>query len=278
MAGFLDLASAWIVAFMDLLLGWTLHLPQDAVLILLAVATSAILTFSRLITTDQHNLKLCDQDKARVKGLLRQAQGRKDTDAIQRFRATLGMIGLRALRAEGKPLLFSLLPIVFLATWACARLAFVPPVSEEKVLVRAHLPVTAIDSLVHLVPTAGVRCSNGWIQKVKESVGADGKTVTGGVAVWEVSADARPSPYALEIRFGDKTVAKSLVVDGRHFAIPLETYEGQDIEAVVLVMPKFRLFGIVPGVEKLFLDPWIIAYLLLAIPSVLLLKRVFRIY
>ncbi len=43
-------------------------------------------------------------------------------------------------------------------------------------------------------------------------------------------------------------------------------------------MRQVRLFGVVPGVDWLLLPPWLVAYLLIAIPFVPILKAVLRIY
>jgi hypothetical protein len=39
-----------------------------------------------------------------------------------------------------------------------------------------------------------------------------------------------------------------------------------------------KLFGVVPGIPALHIPPWLMAYLLLVVPSVFILKRVFKIY
>jgi hypothetical protein len=39
-----------------------------------------------------------------------------------------------------------------------------------------------------------------------------------------------------------------------------------------------KLFGAVGGIDVLFLPPWLVAYLLIAIPFVSILKRLFRIH
>lgn len=39
-----------------------------------------------------------------------------------------------------------------------------------------------------------------------------------------------------------------------------------------------KLFGLVPGIPFLYMPPWLLAYFLIAIPSVSLTKRVLRIY
>ena len=62
-----------IVTFMDILLGWLLALPIDAVLFAVALGSAAILTGVRLFTTNQDLLKRCRQDKQRLRTLTREA-------------------------------------------------------------------------------------------------------------------------------------------------------------------------------------------------------------
>ena len=43
-------------------------------------------------------------------------------------------------------------------------------------------------------------------------------------------------------------------------------------------MRPVKLFGVVGGVEGLFLPPWVVAYLLITIPLVYVLKRLLGVY
>ena len=82
----LALMNAAILKVADFLLGWLLLVPADVALILVAVGTGAILTAARLFTTNQDLLRRCDADKKRLKQLRREAQLRKDRDALKRSR------------------------------------------------------------------------------------------------------------------------------------------------------------------------------------------------
>ncbi len=293
-----------ILALADPLFNWLLCLPMDLTLVIVAVGTGSIITFSRLFTTNQELLKRCADDKQRLKELMRAAKAAKDQPAVQRYRLTFNMIGLTTLRQEGLPLLVALLPIAILGTWCFQRLAFVPPKAGETVLVRAYFPVSAVGNLAHLVPQAGLRevttaAQPHWIQQIvadeiEQTVTvhaadpATGKEVTrkeqqkktvGGCATWQVQADARPEPYALEIRHRDQTARTDLRVGQRHYAPELTTFgPGHAIEGIQLGMRPVRFLGIVPGLPALGLPPWMVAYFLIAIPSVTLIKKLSRIY
>ena len=97
----LDAINNGLLAIGDPLFDWLLRLPSDLCIILVAVMTSAGLAVSRLFTTDQDVLKRCDADKKRLKKLLKEAKKRKDKDAVQRHRATGGMIGMKIVKKNG---------------------------------------------------------------------------------------------------------------------------------------------------------------------------------
>ena len=167
---------AWInnavVALADPLFNWLLRLPTDVALVIVAVGTAAIITFSRLFTTNQDLLRRCDQDKKRLKELIRQAKRQKDKEAVKRYRTTRNMIGMMTMKEEGGPLLAAIVPIAILGTWCFQRLAFVPPRAGETVQVKAYFPVSAVGELAHVVPQEGLREVSGedsgnnghWIQ------------------------------------------------------------------------------------------------------------------
>jgi len=272
MTAWLTAVNDALVAFMDFVLGWTVHLPMDVRLLILAIGTSAILTFTRLFSTDQDLLTRCREDKRTLKGLLRRAKRDKDKDAIRRHRATIGMIGVQAMKAEFKPLLVSLLPIVCLACWAAARLPYRPLAAGEPVEVRAYLPTMAIGEMVHLVPSDGLTSADGWIRRVQADADSDG-AVTNGVARWTVRAAERARAYRLLFRHGGRTVEHPLRVDGRQAGPALAAHGAEGVVMTEVALRPYEFLGIVPGVPQAALPSWLLAYLLIAVPFVVVLKR-----
>jgi uncharacterized membrane protein (DUF106 family) len=272
----LDLLNTICLKITDPVLGWLLLLPLNLALVIVAVATGAILTFVRLFTTNQDLLGRCAADKKRIKELMRGAKRARDKDAVKRYRATTGVIAMKAMAAEGKPLLAAILPVALLAVWCFARIGYHPPGDGEEVELAAYFPVSAVGKIAHVVPEEGIEVPSGPVQHVEE------EPVQGqpsGVARWTVKGKARPEPYRLLIRFDGETREKDLLVGARTYSPVLEVYpDGSRIEAAELGMREFRLFGIVPGIPAILLAPWIVAYLLIAIPFVLILKRVFGIH
>lgn len=262
----------WAIAGMDLLLGWTLRWSQDVALVVVAVVTSSVLTFVRLFTTDQRYLKTCSRDRKTLKALLGQAKRNKDKAAAGRYRATLGMIGIHSMRSEVKPLIVSLIPIILLATWAFARLAFVPPTPAGPVTVKAYFPVLSIGRTAHIVPQRGISCDQ-WLAEIVENIDDTGKVVSG-VASWQIRAKGRREPYELRIRHDGTTVTKQLIVDGHHYAAQARRYDNDKIIAAQIDMKPFKPFGLIPGISRIYLAPWIVGYLVIAIPFVVILKRV----
>ncbi len=291
----LEALGNFIVSAMDLLLGWALYLPRDAMLFAVAILTSAILTFVRLFSTDQDWLRRAAADRKRLGELARQARRRGDKQARKRHKATLLMIKTRALRFEGKPLLYAVVPIALLATWCFSRLAYEPPGPGETLEVRAYLPTSAIGGFAYLVPREGVQAEGGWVQPVVKDCplpaaswwdAFNARTTSWlgmqpaleGVSVWRIKADGRSQPPVLEVRYAGRTYRKELLVGTRRYAPAVQAYQGAPVQCIELAMRPVKLFGIVGGIDVLYMPAWLVAYLLIAIPFVVILKRLFRIY
>ena len=262
----LNSACLWIA---DLLLGWLLRLPPDAALVAIAVFSALVLTLVRLVATDQDLLKRCGADTKRLKELLREARRGKDREARRRHRATLQQIQMVKLRAEAKPLLAALVPIALLATWCFARLAYVPPQPGQVVVVEMRLPADEAQSLLHILPQQGLEADTGWIHRARRPSDDD----TAAVARWRLRAEADERPYVLTIRHAGRTCTKQLIVDGRHYAPPLEIFGDVDVR---LDLTEYRPFGFVPGFGAA-LPPWIVGYLIIVMPLAVIGKPLIKI-
>jgi uncharacterized membrane protein (DUF106 family) len=264
----LQAINDWIVELMDPVMGWTLSLSMDVALVIVAVLTALVMTLIRRFTTDQAYLARMAADKKRLKQLIREAKKAKDKEAVGRHRATIGMIGMRAMKAEGMPVVVSLLPIVLLATWSFARLGYVPAEPGEPVKFTTYLSVMSVGEPVHLVPQAGLESDEPWIQQVRE--GKDDLGASAGVVTWTLRGEARDEPYPLTVasngredRVGDANVQ----FDGLTYTPPLHIYPGHPvIKGSKVDLQEFKLAGVVPGFPQVGLAPWLVGYLLLAVP------------
>jgi len=206
---------------------------------------------------------------------------------VNRYRITRNMIGMMTMKEEGWPLLAAIVPIAILGTWCFQRLAFVPPRAGETVLVKAYFPVSMVGELAHVVPQEGVcevsrgdsGSSGQWIQEIKNDGPDPNGTAINGIATWRIQARARPEPYAREIRCKTATVQKELLVGQPVYSPDVEFYRNdQPIMSARIDMKPVQFLGFVPGIDWLLLPPWLVAYFLIAIPSVSLIKRVTGIY
>jgi uncharacterized membrane protein (DUF106 family) len=262
----------------DMLLGWLLLLPTDLALVLVAVGTGAILAVVRLFTTNQDLLNRCSQDKQRLKQLIREARQRKGKEAIRRYRASRGAIAMKTMKAEGWPLVAAIVPVAIIATWCFQRLALVPPPAGETIPVIAYFPVSAAGQVVHVVPQDGLSADDGWVREI-EAVADPAAGPPHAMATWHLRAESRAEPYVLEFRYKKGTYTKDLLVGQRTYSPPVESYgDESSMTCVEIRLPPVKLFGVVPGVDRLGLPPWLVAYFLIAIPSVSALKRATGIY
>ena len=232
---------------LDYIFGWLLRLPSDVTLLVIALMTSGALTLVRKWTTDQDVLGRATADNDRLAVLIKEAKRAGNKEALARLRVTKAQVGMLKFKQEGKPTLVSLLPIALLATWAFARLEFLPPAPGETVVAVAHAPVSAAGEAVHLVPTPGVTAVAGWVK----SFAVDGHEAT---ARWQ-------------LRFDRAADADGLVA-----------HRAAGETRVELKLRERRLFGVVPGIPAIGFAAWIVGYLLLVIPLVPLLKKVLKIH
>lgn len=273
-----------LLAVGDALLGWSLALPVDVVIAGLAVGSGVLLTFVRLFTTDQDRLARAARDKKRLKALTRAAKARGGAEAVARHRATSQEIALVGLKAEGKPLLASILPIAILATWALGRLEYHPPEAGEPVGLAVYTATRAIGRPVHVVPLEGIEPEDeeagqggSWVARVEEDLGPEGR-VANGVARWTLRGEADEEPYRLRVRLEDETAARPLEIGRLTYAAPVEHHDGPGIVATELEMRSVKFLGVVPGIPWIAFPPWLVAYVILVVPSVLVLKKALRIY
>ncbi len=298
-----------IVALMDVLLGWSLHLPAGVALILVSVLSAVALTWARVLVTDHDMLRRCAADKKKLGRLIRQTKYNYRLDMvarkakIKRFKLTKNLVALKTLKAEAKPLLVSLLPILLLATWAFARLAYLPAGEGEIVRVSAYFPLSAVNELAHIVPQEGLELGSegGWIAEIKRDMDSipdehkpeddffsawpshspmdaidDGSAwARNAVAEWYLTGKATDEPYTLKVRWRDQTWEQPLRIGGTTYE-PSITPQGDWPESTQVHLAQARLLGWVPAFGP-FLPPWLVGYLLVVIPSVFGIKKLFNV-
>jgi len=274
MAAILAQATHWIVRLADAPLGWLLALPRDLAIVLLAVGTSLLLSLVRKWTTNQDQLRRSRDDLRRLKQLRREARQAGDKAAIARLRATRGLVNALRLKAEGLPLLVSLLPIIFLAVWAVERLDYFPPQVGEDFTLRAYFPLSSVDKLAHLVPPEGAELRGPAVQLVQ----LDPHGQANGVASWTLCAPRPADSLGIVIRHQGEAATHAVRIGGHTYAPPVTPHEGGRILASEVLLRQAKLLGIVPGIPAIGFPPWLVAYLLIVIPLVPVLRRALRVY
>jgi hypothetical protein len=97
------------------------------------------------------------------------------------------------------------------------------------------------------------------------------------MATWQLTASARAELHRLQIRFDHRTFEHAIRTGARTYESPVRAHDEHGLTTEVKLRPV-KLFGVVPGIPALHIPPWLMAYLLLVVPSVFILKRVFQIY
>ncbi len=268
----LDWWNNLCLAIVDLLLGWSLNLPSDVTLLIVAGISAAILTLLRVPLTNQDRLRRAAADTKRLRQLRREARKVGDRKAVERYRATIAQIALIKLASEGRPLLAAIVPIAVLATWCALRLEYHPPRADEPLEFVVCTPVSNADKLAHVVPLEGIESSDRWIRRIEPRVDAGPQY---GEACWQLRVQASDEAYRVVVRLSDRSLEHDILVGQPTYLVPVVNHS-EDFVTAVRLRPV-RLFGVLPGVRQLCLAPWLVAYLVLTIPFTFLIKRVFRI-
>jgi len=268
----LDLWNNLSLAIGDFLLGWLLLLPRDLTLLIVVIFTALVLIAIRQLTAPQNRLARAAADSRRLKELLREARRQGDKMALTRYRGTQSLIALVKLKAEGWPLVASLVPIAIVATWALYRLEYLPVRHGQQVELVLYTPVTAAGEVAHVVPEEGLKVEGGWVRRIG-AVTDDGPPH--GLAAWSFEA-AQERTYHLVVRLKDKSLERDLIVGRRFYALPVVDH-GDDILSEWKRQPWLWL-GLVPGIEALALPAWLIGYVVMVVPITFLLKRTLGVY
>lgn len=263
----------------DVLLGWLLLLPGGLPAVALAGVSGVAMVLVRRIVTDQEKLSRCVADRKRLRQLTREAKRRKDKAAAARHKATRMLVQLKLLRAEGWPLLLSIPIIGAVGTWGYYRLELHPPRPDETVTLELSLPPSATGSLVTLVPQPGLQADR-WIVRAQP-----GQTEpTHAVARWQISAAARQDAYTLQMRTRATTLQHPLRVGQPTYAPTVRQHDPRFVlpQSVVYLRPA-KVLGVLPWFAPTtavgtFLPAWLVTYVLVVVPLVVLLKAVFRVH
>jgi len=249
----------------DSLLGWLLWPPRDAALVLLVLVSALLVLGLRRLVTDPVLMRRIRQDQQRLRHLIRQARVAGDASARVRYRQTAAAVALLRVRQELRVLAVSLLPLGLLMTWAAERLVYVPPAADAPVEFRVWLPSSAVGSVAHLVPVAGLQSPGGWVRAVGV---ARRDAAPRGTAAWVLRAPAADRPYVLTVRFRDRSWDHPVLI-GQHRYAPPRQFHGSDVETEIQLR-EYRPFGIGGGGV---LPPWLLGYLALMLVAYPLLKR-----
>ena len=264
--------SQHIAELLDRPLGGLLSLPHGAAIAVVALLTSLVLTLARKWLTNQDLLSRCRADLARLKTLIRSAKQQRDQAGKRRLNEIVSLIKLMQLRAEGRVLIWSLLPLLALATWAFERLEFVPPAIQQPVPFTASYPLSSVGKLTHILVPDGCELSSSAIQ----IVAMDESVRPSGIARWTINP-VRPIDGDVLIRHDGQTAAHRLLVDGRVYVVPLKTHSTSKISSSQFELAPTKFLGVVPGLPAIGFAPWLVAYLGLTLLLTPLLRRVLRV-
>jgi hypothetical protein len=179
----------------NLLLDWTLWLPRDLTLLLLAAMTVALLLGLRWLLADRDALRLLAADEQRLKELRAAAREAGNHAALQQHRRVRRLLAARRARLEILPALAGVIPALLVLHWGVRRLEFLPSRTGESVAIEAMFPASAVGRPAHLVPHSSVTVEPAWIRTIEPVDGLQAQ----GIAEWRVTATS-PGSFTLTLR------------------------------------------------------------------------------
>ena len=98
------------------------------------------------------------------------------------------------------------------------------------------------------------------------------------MVTWRIVPEGRPEPYQLKMVLDGTVYERELLAGQKRYAPQVEMHSPPDLmPASEVMMTPRKLFGVIGGLGPMF-PPWLVAYLIVALPAVSVLKRVFKIY
>jgi hypothetical protein len=82
----------------------------------------------------------------------------------------------------------------------------------------------------------------------------------------------------LFIRHQGRSVTHQGRVDGRIYSPPTQAHNDDFIPVTEMPLPQVRFLGVVPGIPAIAFPPWLVAYLLLTILLVPVMRRLFAVH
>lgn len=269
----IDLWNNFSLTVVDVLLGFLLRFPTTVAIVAVSIGSGMILTLARRFTTDQTKLAIAAEDRKTQKQLAKAAKARGDKEVAKRHLAVRNQISLLTLGQEGKPLLVSLLPIALLATWAVERLEFHPPQPGEDISIVAYVPRRLVGQTMHIVPVEGLTAETGWISGI---VPGEIMGIPCGEARWTLQSP-QYGDFPLQFRLQGHTLDGAILIGARTYANARLWFPEHEIR-IDTELRQVKPFGFIPGIPALMFPPWLVAYVLLVIPSVFATKKLFGIH
>lgn len=290
---FAEVSGMWLARGMDLLVvsgdavfGWLLALPRDAALLTIVAATILLTLAARRCCADQDRLRRCVNDLRMLKTLKRAARQAGMARAERmRFEQTAARVRLIQLWVDLRVLSLVIVPLLWLATWASVRFDYEPLVPGRVYTLTARLPLSSAGRVAHLVPEPWFAPETSLITRAAPDPALPGWSR----ADWRVrfagtGQAAAPSrqqvSQALTIRHGGESATHPVFLDGRRpspAVVPASDASTRFVESR-LDVAEYRFLGVVPGWTAIGLAPWVVAYLLLSVLGLPIVKRVTRTY
>ena len=268
-----DVFTRTFLAAGDLLLGWMVALPTWLALFFLALLTSLSILLLRKVATDQAMLGQVAADMRAIKTRIRKAKQSKNKNEVKRLRELSQKVNFKKLKAEGRPLLWAMIPVALLAAWAFERLAYEPPRAGQPIELRLFEPVTMAGDVVHVVAPAGWQADGSPLALLA----VDAREPHLSSAAWRfVVPDGEPA--VLRVRTGGGTIEHPIRANSTA-ATPLEAYRpGVEDTFTRLDLRERKLFGVVPGIPAIGIPAWMAGYLLFTIGLLIVTKRLLKLH
>lgn len=251
----------FVITILDPILNPLLVFPPWAVILIISIVITLIITVIYKFATDQTLMRSLKEEMKKFRTKMK--QHKDDPDKMLKLQKEAMSKQMQYMMHSLRPTLFTFLPIILIFGWLNAHLAYQPIMPDEPFEVVAEMD-DGISGAVGLSvrPSDSLDIITDAEQPIEE-----------GVAVWRLKAD-QTGVYELRYTYDNESVSQELLIsDQQRYRQPELTPDSDVFERVRIDNNKtviFSLFGLEIG--------WLATYIIFSIVLSISLRKLLKVH
>jgi uncharacterized membrane protein (DUF106 family) len=224
---------------------------------LISVILSFILMIITKFTTNQARMKELKEKQKECQQRMKECKDPQKVMEIQK--EMMGYSG-ELMRHSFKPTLITILPILFIFSWANATITYMPIIPQEQFSVNAFLEKGTIGNLTIDVPS-----NITLIENISQKEIPSNSQVQ-----WNLKGDE--GEYSIKFKYNENVVSKKVIITkGPKYAPVRENYKQSPIQSVLVGNKKLAVIPFLGGIG------WLWSYIIFSIILSLIWRKVLNV-